>query len=187
MPDRIGSLFRRLSARCRTSRRPSWRSCRPGVEALEDRLVPAVSVLDTPTAVTFTVDDAGNTLVVRVTGPSIEYSANGAAFVALPNARPDLVVSFVARGGAGNDTIDLSPIGDRLTALAALGKGAQMFGGSGNDTLTGTDLNDPLDGGAGIDPLRGGKGDDAIQAIDGQVDTLDGGLGRDSAWFESVD
>ena len=70
-------------------------------------------------------------------------------------------------GGAGNDTISLDnvapPAGQALPP-------AHLFGGSGNDTLT---------GGAGADQLFGDAGNDSLNGSDGN-DTLNGGAGNDT-------
>ncbi|MDF8332582.1 M10 family metallopeptidase [Novosphingobium cyanobacteriorum] len=52
-------------------------------------------------------------------------------------------------------------------------------GGSGGDTLLGSDFANTLAGGAGDDTLRGNGGDDALQGGAG-ADTLDGGAGNDA-------
>ena len=87
-------------------------------------------------------------------------------------------------GGAGNDTISLDnvapPAGQALPP-------AHLFGGSGNDTLTGgagadqlfgDDGNDTLNGSDGNDTLNGGIGNDTLNGGDGN-DSLDGGAGND--------
>ena len=60
-------------------------------------------------------------------------------------------------GGSGNDTISLDnvapPAGQALPT-------AHLFGGNGNDMLTGGAGNDILDGGNGDDTVVGGKGND---------------------------
>ena len=157
------------------------------VNALEDRIVPSFTIVDTLTAVSFTADNSNNTLLVRVNGQFVEYNANGAGYVALANARANDITSFLVQGGNGNDIVDLSQTGVAFNTLAATGSGVDLRGGAGNDTLTGCDLSDTLDGGAGSDVLNGGKGDDSLKAMDFEPDTIDGGLGRDSVWFESTD
>jgi Ca2+-binding RTX toxin-like protein len=100
-------------------------------------------------------------------------------------------------GGAGNDWIYGGSENDRLDG----GDGTDnMYGGWGNDNMTGgngTDWmygeqgNDVLTGGASTDYLRGGDGDDYFYASgDGANDSIDGGLGYDTArvdkrsWWE---
>jgi Ca2+-binding RTX toxin-like protein len=74
-------------------------------------------------------------------------------------------------GQGGNDTISLDETNGALP-------GAQLFGGNGNDTLTGGSGNDLLFGGAGNDTLLGKGGDDQLFGGDGN-DTLIGGTGND--------
>ena len=64
---------------------------------------------------------------------------------------------YVLTGGSGNDSLTASHVWSLI------------FGGSGNDTLSGGSGNDTLSGGAGNDTLSGGAGND----------TLDGGDGND--------
>ena len=74
-------------------------------------------------------------------------------------------------GQGGNDTISLDETNGALP-------GAELFGGNGNDTLTGGSGNDLLFGGAGNDTLLGKGGDDQLFGGDGN-DTLIGGTGND--------
>jgi RTX calcium-binding nonapeptide repeat (4 copies) len=66
-----------------------------------------------------------------------------------------------------------------------------IFSGSGNDTVFGLGGNDVIYGGAGNDALYGGDGDDILlpglsTAMDGSVDTVDGGTGSDTVSFADV-
>jgi VCBS repeat-containing protein len=67
---------------------------------------------------------------------------------------------ILVRGLGGND---------KITVAAAITNGADLYGGTGNDTLTGGAGNDRLFGEDGNDRLIGGKGNDL----------LDGGSGND--------
>ena len=80
-------------------------------------------------------------------------------------------------GQAGNDTISLDETNGALPA-------AQLFGGAGNDTLTGGSGNDLLFGEAGNDTLLGKGGDDLLFGGDGN-DTLTGGTGNDQMFGEA--
>lgn len=82
---------------------------------------------------------------------------------------------FVVELGAGNDTLDFTP-----GALKALGNKTQVcvFGGAGNDSISGTDGRDNLVGGAGNDTLIGFGGRDTLVGGPGK-DDLFGGKGRD--------
>ena len=80
-------------------------------------------------------------------------------------------------GQAGNDTIALDEANGALPA-------AQLFGGAGNDTLTGGSGNDQLFGGAGNDVILGKGGDDLLFGGAGN-DTLTGGAGSDQVFGEA--
>ena len=67
-------------------------------------------------------------------------------------------------GGSGNDTITASDVASWLR------------GGVGDDTLNGGAGNDRLDGGAGVDTIFGGAGDDTISG-GAEGDTIDFGAG----------
>src|SRR5690348_3887672 len=74
-------------------------------------------------------------------------------------------------GQSGNDTISLNEANGALP-------GAELFGGAGNDTLTGGSGDDLLFGGTGNDILLGKGGNDMLFGGDGN-DTLTGGSGSD--------
>lgn len=115
----------------------------------------------------------------------------------------DLKATRILRGGDGNDTI--SDEGSKLTvmrgdggndmlkSLSTYGKvQAQLYGGTGNDTLFSRSSSDQLFGGAGNDKLiskggnelaAGGAGDDTIRAGKGN-DTLRGNSGDDHLFGE---
>src|SRR6476660_8061552 len=87
-------------------------------------------------------------------------------------------------GQDGNDTIALDEANGALPA-------AQLFGGAGNDTLTGGSGDDQLFGGAGNDTLTGGAGNDQVFGEAGNdrmiwnpgdgSDLFEGGDGTDTA------
>src|ERR1700760_3715759 len=80
-------------------------------------------------------------------------------------------------GQAGNDTISLGATKGALPA-------ANLFGGDGNDTITGGSGNDMLFGQAGNDILLGKGGNDFLFGGDGN-DTLTGGAGDDQVFGEA--
>ncbi|PDT46718.1 beta strand repeat-containing protein [Sinorhizobium fredii] len=103
--------------------------------------------------------------------------------------------SDVLDGGAGNDTVDYT---DKTTSVVVTLGGAtpttvfvngqaedtisnfeNAYGGSGDDTLTGSGQNNVLRGEAGNDTLAGGGGDDSLFGGAGN-DTADGGAGVDT-------
>ncbi|MBW7900131.1 MAG: hypothetical protein H3C26_01520 [Rhodocyclaceae bacterium] len=61
-----------------------------------------------------------------------------------------------------------------------------LYGGNGDDVLTGLGGNDQLYGQGGNDTLDGGTGNDSLYGADGD-DTLDGGAGNDSLYGEIGD
>jgi Ca2+-binding RTX toxin-like protein len=105
-------------------------------------------------------DAAGNILI------------NGGA-VTIIGDRPTVANTTLIQmfGQGGNDTISVDEANGAMPA-------AQLFGGAGNDTLTGGSGNDLLFGGAGNDTLLGKGGDDQLFGGDGN-DTLIGGAGND--------
>lgn len=82
-------------------------------------------------------------------------------------------------GQDGNDTLALDETNGALPA-------AQLFGGNGNDTLTGGSGADQLFGGAGNDNLFGEDGNDLLFGGDGN-DVLTGGAGNDQVFGEAGD
>jgi Ca2+-binding RTX toxin-like protein len=104
--------------------------------------------------------------------------------------------SLIVDGGDGNDTINLLAWTLPATVFGGLGNdiltggsvGDSLDGGDGNDVITGGGGNDTIQGGSGNDNLSGGDGDDfidggddddSIQGNDG-VDLLNGGNGNDT-------
>ena len=92
----------------------------------------------------------------------------------------DIDIAATVDGGAGNDTIYASNLGDNI------------FGGTGNDTLYGGRLDDWLLGGDGEDILDAGTAD--ALALGGDGNYLNGGAGNDiirgregSDWLEGGD
>jgi Ca2+-binding RTX toxin-like protein len=94
-----------------------------------------------------------------------------------PTVANTRVISVV--GGAGNDTLTLNE------ASGALPR-ANLFGGTGNDVLTGGSGADTLTGQAGNDTLLGKGGADALFG-GSDNDTLSGGDGDDRAFGEAGD
>ena len=94
---------------------------------------------------------------------------------------PGVVFSLTPReylfGGQGDDTLTGNIFADRLYG----GDGEDTIsGGESNDYIEGNDGNDVLlSGGSGDDTIRGGQGDDTLEGGTGK-DTLDGGLDNDT-------
>jgi len=100
-------------------------------------------------------------------GEHLQATINGQAFqVAAADVRR---IAVNARGG--NDAVTLN-----LTA--GLKIGISVFGGPGDDTITGSALNEYLVGGDGDDSIFGGEGRDSLYGCWGN-DALDGGAGDD--------
>jgi Ca2+-binding RTX toxin-like protein len=119
--------------------------------------------------------------------------------------------TVVAANGDGSDALNFSQMTtdvvvdltsdtalatmlNRMVITGAAGQAANIvnvYGGSGNDTISGNDAsnrmygnggNDILNGGNGNDVLSGGQGDDTLDGGEGN-DTLRGGAGDDTYTF----
>lgn len=125
----------------------------------------------------FTGDDADNNITLsRDLGGHL--FGNGGAIDGDPTvANTDLIR---VNGGDGNDVITLDEANGPLPAALLFGGDGNdtLTGGSGNDELSGQDGNDSLSGRGGNDSLSGGTGDDFIAGGAGN-DTLVGGGGND--------
>ena len=109
------------------------------------------------------------------------------------------VERIIIDGRGGRDVIDASdyvstPTGGRLDIFGGAGddrltgsfKGNNLYGQEGNDTLYGGDGIDELYGGPGNDTMFGGPGNDKFYAeatLDGN-DVLRGGPGEDRAYYQ---
>jgi len=62
-----------------------------------------------------------------------------------------------------------------------------LFGFAGDDVVNGGGGGDLLNGGAGADTLNGDAGADVVYALDGEVDVIDCGAGRDVVHADAVD
>jgi Ca2+-binding RTX toxin-like protein len=139
--------------------------------AVTARFLPGAGILtefgdNLDNTITTSRDAAGNILV------------NGGAVPVLGGtptvANTGLIQVF---GQGGNDTITLDESNGALPA-------AQLFGGAGNDVLTGGSGNDQLFGGAGNDTLLGKGGNDLLFGGAGN-DTLIGGAGDDQVFGQA--
>ena len=173
------------------------------IESLEGRAVPAVSAIFSPGAHVLTVlgDNLNNTIAVGRNAAG-QILVNGGAVAIVGGAATVANTSQVQVFGlGGNDTLALNELNGALPAarifggagddLLTGGSGAdQIFGEAGNDTLLGKGGNDLLFGGAGNDGLTGGDGDDQVfgQAGDDRMtwnpgddtDLDEGGDGNDT-------
>ena len=87
-------------------------------------------------------------------------------------------------GGLGADLISGGGGNDQIRGQ---GGADHLFGGPGNDYLEGDGGNDQLTGGAGTDVMHGNAGDDTFFAADGEVDSLFGDGGSDTATVDNDD
>ncbi len=86
------------------------------------------------------------------------------------NLRADIMY-----GGTGVDTINGGYGRDRI------------FGQSGNDVIRGGPAIDTIEGGPGRDTIDAENGNDVVRAVDGDLDSISCGLGKDTAIVDSVD
>jgi Ca2+-binding RTX toxin-like protein len=154
---------------------------RPGFECLETRLTPAVTAVFFPGPGQLTVfGDAQNNTITVSRNAAGQILVNGGAVPVLggtPTVANTALISVF--GQAGNDTITLDEANGALPA-------AQLFGGAGNDVLTGGSGADFLFGQAGNDTLLGKGGNDFLFGGDGN-DILTGGAGDDQVFGQTGD
>jgi Ca2+-binding RTX toxin-like protein len=150
-----------------------------GFEPLENRLMPAITAsFDAGAGLLTVLGDGGhNTIEIsRDAAGTIKVNA-GAVSIAGGAATVANTATIHVLGGAGNDTITLNEAGGALPA-------AKLFGGTGNDTLTGGSGSDQLLGEAGHDILLGKGGSDFLFG-GADNDTLVGGEGGDIVFGEA--
>jgi Ca2+-binding RTX toxin-like protein len=125
-------------------------------------------------------DDAANNITVsRDVGGHL--FGNGGAIAISPDIATVTNTDLIrVNGGDGNDVITLDEANGPLPAAQLFGGDGNdtLTGGSGNDSLSGQDGNDSLSGRGGNDTLSGGAGDDFIAGGAGN-DRLVGGDGND--------
>ena len=154
-------------------------SSNPIVEPLEGRTLFA----GTPLAVAEAAYLGGTQL--RVTGTTaadaitVEQTADGLVVRNTGGWSQTFTGSYKSLridAGAGNDSVALA---------ASLAIDAVLYGGAGNDILTGGAGDDRLYGGLGTNTLNAGAGDDVLVTVGGGVnDRATGGAGRDSFWVD---
>ena len=179
-----GSLFQALlnGVRSRLKRKSASPAlARPalGLTTLEAREVPAVIATFTQGTLTVFGDNLDNTIAVSRNAAG-QILVNGGA-VSVLGGTPTVANTATIQvfGQAGNDTITLNEANGALPQ-------ALLFGGAGNDTLTGGSGNDMLFGQAGNDTLLGKGGNDLLFGGAGN-DTLAGGTGDDQVFGEAGD
>jgi Ca2+-binding RTX toxin-like protein len=146
---------------------------------LGPRIVPAVTAVFIPGQGILSVhgDGAANTITVSRDAAGALFVNGGAVVVrgGIPTVANTTRISVFGLGG--DDTITLD---EGNGALA----GANLFGGVGNDTLTGGSGADRLYGQTGNDTLLGKGGNDQSFGGVGN-DTLTGGTGDDQAFGQA--
>lgn len=169
------SAMLRGSRRSRTPKKP-YRFT-PGLEQLDGRDVPTVTATFSAGALTVFGDNLDNSIQVSrnaagqllVNGGAVKITG-GTSTV----ANTSLIQVF---GQGGNDTITLNEANGALPA-------SNLFGGAGNDTLTGGSGADLLFGQAGNDVLLGKGGADFLFG-GAENDTLTGGDADDQVFGEA--
>jgi Ca2+-binding RTX toxin-like protein len=156
----------------------------PSVESLERRDVPAVTAVFNPGDGILSVfgDSADNEIIISRDALGV-ISVNGKVPLAggIPGGFPTVfnTRTISVFGLAGNDTLRLDEANGPLPD-------AQLFGGSGNDTLLGGSGDDALHGQEGNDSLSGAGGDDFLLGQSGN-DVIFGGDGVDQMFGSSGD
>src|SRR5215211_2437622 len=104
------------------------------------------------------------------------------------------VGTAIMHGFAGNDLLEAGNGNDKLMGqlgddtLSSGNGDDSLDGGRGNDTLNAGNDDDTLIGGPGEDELNGGNFNDFINAVDGEVDIVECGLGdEDVAEVDAID
>jgi Ca2+-binding RTX toxin-like protein len=87
-------------------------------------------------------------------------------------------------GGNGADKLNGGDGNDRLEGE---NQSDVLDGAAGNDTILAGNGNDAVTGGPGNDQLFGNRGDDTFDALDGAIDTLNGGAGTNTGTFDAND
>ncbi|MCI0456007.1 MAG: hypothetical protein L0Z62_03385 [Gemmataceae bacterium] len=171
----LRNIFGALSARSSRPSQPRRRArFRPSVEALADRILPAITsrLFIVATATLSIRADGADDTILLTQDASGAVLINGSPFN-LPNGT--LQVSAINRidisSGGGHDTID-------LTGLTSYTGTSDLEGETGNDTLLGSNGNDTLLGMGGNDFLDGRGGDDIAEGWSGN-DIILGGAGND--------
>ena len=118
-------------------------------------------------------DNNDNTIVVSRDAAGDILVNGGAVDVHGPAATVDNVARIRVFAAAGDDTVSLDETNGPLP-------GADIFGGTGNDRLTGSSAADQLFGESGDDILTGGRGDEFLSGGAGN-DFVDGNQGADTA------
>ncbi|MBC7782786.1 MAG: hypothetical protein H7144_03020 [Burkholderiales bacterium] len=142
-------------------------------------------------------DSGDDTIIVLSSLGNDDFISGGAGTdIVDGSAYPTKVTWEVGNGNPNglnvNDTIagDVENIigtafNDTIKVLS--GRSVRVDGGAGNDTITTGSGNDTVIGGAGRDSISTAGGVDTFFTNDGEIDTLTGGTGVDSATADADD
>jgi Ca2+-binding RTX toxin-like protein len=173
----FGKMFRREAR----SRRAQVAPFRPVFERLESRRLLSIDAVFNPTSGVLNVfgDSADNTIQVSRTGNGA-ILVNGGS-VPVSGGSPTIANTTLIQvfGLSGNDTIALNQTNGALPQ-------ANLYGGSGTDSLTGGAGNDRLFGQSGGDTLTSGGGFDFLFGGSGG-DAMTGGDADDLAFGQNGD
>jgi Ca2+-binding RTX toxin-like protein len=152
----------------------------------------AVTVDASADPIVFQGDAADDNLVLSVSGGKIAHNLPAAQgfesatdLDAATNGIQDKNVAganIVVRGGAGNDILNASALGNTYNSLEIQGEAGDdlVTGGGKGDTLGGGEGDDRVVGAQGGDLMSGGAGNDVLVWNNGDgSDTMDGDAGND--------
>ncbi|MFT3883688.1 MAG: calcium-binding protein [Gemmatales bacterium] len=170
--------FGRYVPRTQTVRKKVWQNrFMPALDTLGERIVPAVTASFYAGQLVVLGDNLDNNIVISRDAAG-KLLVNGGA-VSIKGGTPTVANTTLIQvaGQGSNDQLTLSEVNGALPR-------AFLFGGAGNDVLTGGSAADQLFGQAGNDTLLGKGGDDMLFGGDGN-DTLTGGVGNDQVFGEA--
>jgi len=133
--------------------------------------VEAISAIFDGGVLTITGDNNDNTIIVSRDAAGNILVNDGAVTITGGVATTNNTEQIRVLGLGGNDVLTISDANGPMPP-------ANLLGGEGNDTLTGSAADDVLDGGPGDDILFGRGGNDTLLGGPGN-DTLNGGQGTD--------
>ncbi|MBM79627.1 MAG: hypothetical protein CMJ78_03410 [Planctomycetaceae bacterium] len=118
------------------------------------------------------ISDGSATITINADIPEVFVTGGaGADTLTVTNLNKVTPIQLTVDGGPGDDAITAAGADLGFTFLS-------LQGGSGNDTITGSDFTDTISGGTGNDNLNGNGGNDVINGDAGD-DVLSGGGGND--------
>jgi Ca2+-binding RTX toxin-like protein len=168
----------RLARRPRKAQKKLWQGrILPEVEPLGDRILPAVTASFSLGFLTVFGDALDNNIIISRDAAGKILVNSGA--VTIKGGTPTVANTSLIQvfGQGGNDTVTLNEANGALPR-------AFLFGGSGNDTITGGSGNDMIFGQAGNDQLFGKGGSDFLFGGTDN-DVLTGGDADDQVFGEA--